>query len=124
MEFIDDLDGEMCDSGLTLPCVKLTFGSSVPGNLFGGDDDDGSNFEIVKWPTPPERAIIILSYCIKMELIGNLRVELCEDMSSLPYVRSTSGKSVSVFQFGGDDDDVTNFKLMAYYCFLTDMFVL
>ena len=65
----------MCDSGSTLLCVRLTSGSSVPGNLFCGDDDDGNNFNIVKWPMPLEWAINILSYCIKMELIGNLSME-------------------------------------------------
>ena len=39
----DDLD-----DGLTLSCVRLNPGSSVPGNLFDGDDDDGKNFEVVK----------------------------------------------------------------------------
>ena len=48
MEFIDN--GEMCDRGLTLPCVRLTSGRSVPRNLFDGDDNDGNNFQIVKWP--------------------------------------------------------------------------
>ena len=43
MEFVDDLDGEICDSRSTLPCVKLISGSSVPGNLFRGDDDDENN---------------------------------------------------------------------------------
>ena len=50
MEFTDDSDGEMCDSGSTLLSVRLTSGSSVPGNLLG--DDNGNNFQIVKWPTP------------------------------------------------------------------------
>ena len=46
------------------------------GSLFGGDDDDGNNFVIVKWPTPMQLIINILSYCIKMMFIGNLGVEL------------------------------------------------
>ena len=49
--------------------------------------------------------------------LGNLGVELCEDISTLPYVRSTSGRSVLVILFGGDDDDVNNFKLMTSYSF-------
>ena len=51
-------DGEMCDSGSTLLCVRLT--CSVLGNLFGGDDEEGNNFETVKWLMPLERAINIL----------------------------------------------------------------
>ena len=48
-----------------------------------------------------------------MEFIGNLGMELCEDMC----VRSTSGRSVPVILFGGDDNNVNNFKLMTYYSF-------
>ena len=59
MEFIDNLDSEMFDSGSTLLCV--TSGSSVPGNQFGGNDNNGDNFEIVKWLTPLDRSIKILS---------------------------------------------------------------
>ena len=119
MEFLDDLDGKMCDSGLTLLCVRLTSGSSVPGNLFCGNDNDGNNNETAKWPTPLHRTINIVFYCIKMEFIGNLGMELCEDILTLPCVRSTSGKPVPVILFGGDDDDMNNFKLMTYCSFLT-----
>ena len=88
----------------------------LPGNIFGGDDGERNNFEIVKWLMPLEWAINIFFYSIKMEFIGNLGMELCKDMT-LPYVRSTSGRSVPVILFGGDDDDVNNFKLMMYYSF-------
>ena len=47
-----------------------------------------------------------------MVFISNLGIELCEDISTLPCVRSTSGRSVLVILFGGDDGDVNNFKLM------------
>ena len=46
-----------------------------------------------------------------MLFVGNLGMVLCEDISTLLCVRSTSGKSVLVILFGGDDDDVNNFKL-------------
>ena len=59
MEFIGDLNSEMCDSGSTLLGVRLTCGSSVPGNLFGGGDDYRNNFEIVKWPMPLDWAMNI-----------------------------------------------------------------
>ena len=77
-------------------------------NLFGSDDDNGNNFEIVKWPMPLDRALNILSYCIQMEFIGNVSVELCEDISTLPHVRSISGRSVPVILFGDNDDKVNN----------------
>ena len=85
-------------------------GSSVADKLFGGDDDYGNNSEIVKWPTPRGQAINIL-LLNKMPFVGNLGMELCEDISTLLCVRSTSGRSVLVILFGGYDDDVTNFKL-------------
>ena len=47
VELIDDLDGEMCDSGSTLKCVRLSSTNSVPGNLFGGDGNDVNNFKLM-----------------------------------------------------------------------------
>ena len=47
VEFIDELNRHICDSGFTSPCVKWTSGSSVPANLFGGDDEDRNNFAAV-----------------------------------------------------------------------------
>ena len=38
MVFIDDLDYEMCDSGV------CEFICSLPGNLFGSDEDDQKFF--------------------------------------------------------------------------------
>ena len=73
MEFVDDLDGKMHDS---LPCVS---------------------FKIVKWPMPLDWAINILPYCIKMELIGKIGMQLCENISTLPCVRSISGRSESIW---------------------------
>ena len=52
-----------------------------------------------------------------MAFNGNLGMELCEDVSTLPCARSTSGRSVLVTIFGGDDDGVNNFKLMTSYSF-------
>ena len=85
-------------------------GSSVADKLFGGDDDYLNNSEIVKWPTPRDQAINTL-LLNKNVVCGNLGMELCEDISTLLCVRSTSGRSVLVILFGGDDDDVNNFKL-------------
>ena len=95
-----------CVSGSILR-VSLTSGSSVPGNLFGGGDNDGNNLEVVKWPMPLQLAINILSYCRKMEFVLNLGMELCEDIQTLQCVRSTFGRSVPVILFGGGDDDAT-----------------
>ena len=57
-----------------------------------------------------------------MPFVGNLGMELCEDISTLLCVRSTSGKSVLVILFGGDDDkggceqlQITVFELMCLY---------
>ena len=44
----------------------------------------------------------------KMEFTGNLGVELCEDILTLPRARSTSGRSVIIF--GGDDYNANNLK--------------
>ena len=69
-----------------MPCVRLTSESSVRGNLFGGDDDERNSFEIVKWLTPLDYAISILTYCINLytlllyKFIGNLCMELCENI--------------------------------------------
>ena len=49
--------------------------------------------------------------------IGNLSMELCESISTLPCARSTSGRPVPVSLFSGDDGDVNNFKLTTYYGF-------
>ena len=65
------------------------------------------NFEIAKWSTSQERAINILFYCIKIEFIGNLGMELSEDISTLPCARSMSG----------DDVSGNNFKSTTYYSF-------
>ena len=42
-------------------------------------------FEIVKWPTPPDHAINILSDCVKVEFIGNQGVELCEKSGHIDF---------------------------------------
>ena len=55
-------DGEMCDSILTLKCVRLTSGSSVSGN-----------FETVKWPMPLERAINSCKIFIQLTAL----IDLC-----------------------------------------------
>ena len=59
-----------------------------------------------------------------MEFIGNLGVELCEDILTLLRVRSTSRRSVPVILFGGDDDEVNYFKLMTHYSFQTDVCII
>ena len=90
----------------------LTSGSSVPCHLFGGDVGNGNNFKIVKWSTSLERVVHILFDCIEMDFMGRLGTELCEDISTLPCVRS-----VPIILFGGNDNDVNYFKLITYYCF-------
>ena len=52
----------------------------------------------------------------KVEFIDNFDGEMYYSGSPLPCVRSTSGRSVPVILFGGDDDDVNNFKLNCMYC--------
>ena len=44
MEFIGDLDGEMCAYRCTLS-YEINSGWSVPVNLFGDEDDDENNFK-------------------------------------------------------------------------------
>ena len=44
-----------------------------------------------------DRAINILPYCIKMELIDKIGMQLCENISALPCVRSISGRSMSIW---------------------------
>lgn len=46
MDFICNLDGEMCKYRSTLACVRSTLRRSVPVNLFSSDNDVGDKYTI------------------------------------------------------------------------------